>query len=94
VPSPSQSSFVVPLDTDPLGPHVRRTLTLLLIGLLALSTLALAPASSSGADADAGPVVCVRFRDYTVPFTDITYEPEYQRLCVVTPSVPNPTART
>lgn len=76
---------------------MRRSLTLLLLGLLALSTLALSPANTSGtdanADADAGPVICVRLQEYTVPGTNITYEPDYERLCFVTPSVPNPTAQ-
>ncbi len=59
---------------------MRRLLSLLLLGGLALSTTAFAPALP--ATSEQQPVVCVRLRDWQVPVVGITYEPPAERFCV------------
>lgn len=64
---------------------MRRTSSLLLLGLLALSTLAMSPAATS-TDSDGGPGVCIRFREYDVPFTGVTIDTPGDRFCAFAPS--------
>ena len=68
---------------------MRRLPSAILLGALALSTTAFAPAlgTSQTAEAEEQPVVCVRFRDWTVPVVGITYEPPSERFCVKTRDV-------
>lgn len=68
---------------------MRRLPSVILLGALALSTTAFAPAVTTGeaAEAEEMPVVCVRFREWTVPVVGYTWEPPYERFCVKTRDV-------
>lgn len=68
---------------------MRRLPSVLLLGALALSTTAFAPAVNATETAGGGeqPVICVRFQDWTVPVIGITYEPPSERFCVKTRDV-------
>lgn len=74
---------------------MRRLPSALLLAALALGTTAFAPAppapqsaSTAAAAADASEiVVCVKFREWTVPVVGYTWEPEYERFCVKAPDV-------
>lgn len=75
---------------------MRRLPSVLLLAALALGTLAFAPApqttsattSATTAAAETQQiVVCVKFREWTVPVVGYTWEPEYERFCVKAPDV-------
>ena len=68
---------------------MRRLPSVLLLGALAISTLALAPAPGIEApdEAERQIIVCVRFQDWEVPVTGITWEAPHERLCVETRDV-------
>lgn len=71
---------------------MRRLPSGLLLAALALSTIAFAPAPQSTSTATAQAeaqqiVVCVKFREWTVPVVGYTWEPEYERFCVQAPDV-------
>lgn len=77
---------------------MRRLPSVLLLAALALGALAFSPAPQStktrsstsavAATAEASQiVVCVRFREWTVPVVGYTWEPEYERFCVKAPDV-------
>ncbi len=59
---------------------MRRPASVLLLGALALSTTAFAPAPPTAAQEQ--PVVCVKLREWRVPVVGITYEPPADRFCV------------
>lgn len=74
---------------------MRRLPHLLLLGGLALAATGFGPAPTALPQVDAVDtaqaeqiVVCVKFREWTVPGTNITYEPEYERFCIETRDVP------
>ena len=65
-----------------------RRLSVLLLGALALSATAFAPAvQASSAETERQIVVCVKFRDWEVPATGVTWEAPYDRFCVETRDV-------
>lgn len=74
---------------------MRRLASVLLLGALALSTTAFAPALPSHeqahgevtAEGERQIVVCVKFRDWDVPATGVTFEAPYERFCVKTRDV-------
>lgn len=71
---------------------MRRPASLLLLGLLALASLGFAPApatssAASGATAQEQIVICVRFRDWTVPVVGVTVERPSERFCIETRDV-------
>lgn len=67
---------------------MRRLPSVLLLGALALSTTAFAPAPQpTSTDAERQIVVCVKFRDWEIPATGVTWEAPYERFCVETRDV-------
>ena len=73
---------------------MRRLPSVLLLGALAVAASAFAPAPDTAPQAgtaSAGEaqeiVVCVKFRDWEVPLTGITWEAPYERFCVEAPDV-------
>lgn len=66
---------------------MRRLPSILLLGALALSTIAFAPAVEAPSEAERQIIVCVRFQDWDVPATGITWEAPYERFCVETRDV-------
>lgn len=68
---------------------MRRLPSVLLLGALALATTAFAPAVTANQTTEASeqPVICVRFRDWTVPVIGYTYEPPAERFCIETRDV-------
>lgn len=92
--SPSGSLNLVSVELSPPTPGtiVRRLPSVLLLGALALSTTAFAPVLSSpgeqvAADSEREIVICVKFREWEVPATGVTFEPPYERFCVETRDV-------
>ncbi len=73
---------------------MRRLPSVFLLAALVLGTTAFAPAPQSEVTAPATTtaearqiVVCVKFREWTVPVVGYTWEPEYERFCVEAPDV-------
>lgn len=72
---------------------MRRLPSVLLLGAVALSTTAFAPAvqapsaDAARQDAERQIVVCVKFRDWEVPATGITWEAPHERFCIETRDV-------
>lgn len=71
---------------------MRRLPSVLLLAALALGTFAFAPAPqpTSTATTEAASeqiVVCVKFRQWTVPVVGYTWDPPYERFCVEAPDV-------
>lgn len=72
---------------------MRRLPSVLLLGAVALSATAFAPAVQSpslgapSVDAEREIVVCVNFRDWEIPATGVTWEAPYERFCIETRDV-------